>query len=108
MKWILYTIFYSLVSWAQARPCEVYGISDGPQKLDCSFKKFSLFLRCQNGTYFINRSRVSHAFHFEVEDGPTPLVFKTNDSELVVTMGNRIEAEFTIDEKKFSGTCLSP
>ena len=100
-------ILVSFVSGASAAPCEVYGISDSPQKLDCSFDKISLGLRCQNGTYYLDSSKVKAAFHLEVEEGPTPLVFKASDVELTVTMYSRkkIRAELNREGKNFTGKC---
>lgn len=67
--------------------CEVYGISDSPQHLGCTFKGKPLELTCREGTYYVNETAVDSAFHYEVEDGPVPLVFKTASNELVVTLG---------------------
>lgn len=100
-------ILLGLASVASAAPCEVYGISDSPQKLDCTFDKISVGLRCQNGTYFLDSSKVKTAFHYEVEEGPTPLVFKASDVQLTVTMYSKknIHAELDREGKNFIGKC---
>jgi hypothetical protein len=69
---------------AWAKPCEVFGISDSPQKLTCVFRTGAMKLTCQQGTYYLDRARVTSAYHLEVEDGPVPLVFKGASFELVV------------------------
>jgi hypothetical protein len=100
-------IFLTLSAHALAAPCEVYGISDSPQKLDCSFDKIDVGLRCQNGTYFVDSSRVNNAYHLEVEEGASPLVFKSPDLQLTVTIHSKrnIEAELNRDGKLFNGKC---
>lgn len=97
-----------LLSNAYARECKVYGISDGPQKLDCSFKDLKLSLRCKHGLYYINSSRVISAYHLDVEDGPSPLVFKTRGLELTVILNPKIDIEAELSRKGRidSGSCL--
>jgi hypothetical protein len=87
--------------------CEVYGISDSPQSLSCSFGGDETPLTCQNGTYLLSGVVVEAAYHLEVEEGPTPLVFKTNHDELTVTLGNGRNhgAVFVHDGKKIKGRC---
>ncbi len=100
-------IFISLSANVLAAPCEVYGISDSPQKLNCSLNKISVALTCKSGTYFIDSSRVNNAYHLEVEEGSSPLVFKAQDAELTVTMHSKrnIEAHLERDGKLFHGKC---
>lgn len=101
-------ILVCLMVKAEAKSCEVYGISDSPQKLNCTFKK-PLQLRCREGLYFVNASPVEVAFHYEVEAGPVPLVFKTKDSKLTVTMHSKrnIHAEFEEGPHSQTGKCRS-
>ena len=104
----LILILFSLMSVeAFAKACEVYGISDSPQSLNCAFKRQDVRLRCRNGNYFLNDSKVSTAFHMEVEEGPTPLVFKANEMQLTVLMQSKIdiEAELEIKGMTLSGSC---
>jgi hypothetical protein len=92
---------------AYAGSCKVYGISDGPQKLSCSFKVMDIKLSCRSGQYYLNNSLVSDAFHFEVEEGPTPLVFKAPDMQLVVVINSKrdIQGEVETSGNTFFGKC---
>lgn len=107
LKFILFTLILVPLSQANARNCEVYGISDSPQSLTCSFKHLDVALRCKNGDYFLNNSKVSVAYHLEVEEGPTPLVFRANDLKLTATMNSKtnIEAEVVSNGRTFIGSC---
>lgn len=93
---------------AFARECEVYGISDSPQKLSCTFKNQKLELTCKNGTYYLNKSKVSMAYHLEVEDGPVPLVFRAPDMQLTVVIESKVDIEAELEKGRTSilGTCL--
>jgi hypothetical protein len=108
MKLISVIILVSLMPNAFAGACQVFGISDSPQKLTCSFKHQEINLHCDKGIYFLNTSRVAQAFHYEVEEGPVPLVFKASDMQLTVIIHskNRMEAELEKDGKVRSGSCL--
>lgn len=86
MKLAILIISVFLMTAAFARDCEVFGISNGPQKLHCTFKTFHLALRCKGGTYYLNSSKVTSAYHLEVEYGAVPLVFKARDMKLTVVM----------------------
>lgn len=101
----LFILAFSQTSFAQL--CEVYGISDSPQQLDCSFENQKISLRCDEGTYRLNGSPVKVAFHMEVEEGPVPLVFKTEESTLTVLINskNDIAAEFAQKSESFLGKC---
>lgn len=90
--------------------CQVDGISDSPQELSCRVKNLNINLTCQQGSYFVNGASVTEAFHFDVEDGPSPLVFKGSDLELVVVMvkSSLIKAEFTQKGKTVKGFCKTP
>lgn len=105
---LIFTIFLvSLMSKASATECKVYGISDSPQKLNCTFKKLNLALTCKDGHYYLNTSRVSVAFHMEVEEGAVPLVFRAPDMELTVMINTPtiIDAELTKSGTAITGTC---
>jgi hypothetical protein len=90
--------------------CQVDGISDSPQELSCRVKNLKINLTCQQGSYFVNGASVIEAFHFDVENGPSPLVFKGADFELVVVILRKslITAEFTQKGKTLKGFCKSP
>ncbi len=115
MKHVLLIISLVFVSVVQAeslakplaRPCVVFGISDGPQKLTCLFKALEVRLSCQEGTYFINQDRVASAYHLEVESGPAPLVFKAPGLELVVHLHSKtdIQAELEQGGRVLKGDC---
>lgn len=107
MKFILTILLVSLMPVAFAADCKVYGISDSPQKLNCTFKKLNLGLTCKEGQYYLNTSRVSVAFHMEVEDGPVPLVFRAPDMELTVLINTpaNIDAELVKSGTTITGTC---
>ncbi len=105
---LIFTIFLvSLMPVAFAVDCKVYGISDSPQKLNCTFKNLNLALTCKDGQYYLNTSRVSMAFHMEVEDGPVPLVFRAPDMELTVMIKTPtdIDAELDKSTTTITGTC---
>lgn len=107
MKYISLLVMLFTLPQAFAAECKVYGISDSPQKMSCQFKAEKVSLTCVNGQYFLNSSKVSDAFHYEVEDGPVPLVFKAPDMQMVVVIHrkNNIEAELDRDGNLFNGKC---
>lgn len=90
---------------AEAQTCEVYGITDSPQKLTCHFSEMDVALRCVSGQYYLNQSPVTVAFHMDVEDGPVPLVFKASDMQLTVLMEDVIKGELELSKLQLSGTC---
>ena len=92
---------------AFSRPCEVYGISDSPQTLDCTFKTGPVAVRCHNGDYYLNDSKVKMAYHLEVEEGPTPLVFRAPDLQLTVTLQTKAESVAQLDKngRLIKGRC---
>lgn len=108
MKALLFLTLVFLSFPSLARSCQVYGISDSPQKLDCHFKDFSIALRCVKGKYFLNREMVSNAFHMEVEEGSVPLVFKSDGMQLTVVIEPKvdIQAELQQGSRTLFGTCL--
>lgn len=106
MKKLFLLSLISLHSFA-APLCEVYGISDSPQALTCTFQNEKINLTCENGKYILGDETVEAAFHLEVEDGPTPLVFRTRTGEMTVTFtsGRKNEAVLSREGKKLSGNC---
>lgn len=91
---------------AFASGCKVYGISDSPQHLSCTFPEKVLRLSCQNDTYYLNSEMVSVAFHMEVEEGPVPLVFKSAHSQLTLLKQQKnYDAQLLIGAESLSGTC---
>lgn len=107
MKALLALPLLFFVLSAEARDCQVYGITDSPQKLDCSFKDYSVVLRCVKGTYFLNQSKVTNAFHMDVEEGSSPLVFTASNMQLTVVIEPKvdIQAELQLRDKVLLGTC---
>ncbi|HXH30692.1 MAG TPA: hypothetical protein VNJ01_07750 [Bacteriovoracaceae bacterium] len=92
-----------------ARACQVYGISDGPQLLQCTFKNGSIKLSCVNGNYFLNKSKVKVAYHLDVEYGSSPLVFKSRDLNLTVVQESKVDIKAKLKKKNgkvYSGTCI--
>lgn len=107
MRILILVIIFLSSSQVFARDCEVYGISDSPQSLQCVFKRHKIKLSCKDGSYYLNQSKVTNAFHMEVEDGPVPLVFKAEDMQLTVLIQskNKIEAELDQKGKIAMGSC---
>lgn len=103
---ILFSTLISMNSFAGTL-CVVFGISDSPQALTCSFGNEKLELTCKDGTYILGDETVEEAYHMEVEEGPTPLVFQVKSGELTVIIdsGRRHEAVFSRDGKKLKGNC---
>jgi hypothetical protein len=94
----------STFTWSRT-PCKVYGISDGPQALKCSFEEKEVELHCSKGSYYLNKTKVSMAFHMEVETGAVPLVFKAANLTLTVMMGKTITAELEEGKTSAMGIC---
>lgn len=109
MKWIVLflTTFGSFN--ALALSCEVYGISDSPQTLSCVFSGKKIDLKCehQTGAYTLNGEAVEVAYHEEVEEGPSPLIFKSPTRSLRVLMHSekKIDASFSEGPVTLEGTC---
>lgn len=109
MKALILVLF--IVTGVQAAPlCEVYGISDSPQALHCRFAGDKLDLSCRNGIYILGTEVVEGAYHLEVEEGPTPLVFRTKTGEMTVVLesGRQHPAELARGRKKLNGKCSLP
>ncbi len=108
MKIICFTSLLLLSTYSLASDCKVYGISDSvPQSLSCTFDKSKVSLSCKSGEYYLDEVKVSSAYHMEVEDGPTPLAFKTTEKVLTLTVESKssIQAELEVDGKVLNGTC---
>lgn len=106
MKVFLLGFLLSSSSFASlVKPCAVYGISDSPQNLSCKFAGVSIRVTCLDGKYFLNESRVKAAYHYEVEEGPTPLVFETAGAKLIVTMDRPVTATYEQGKAELSGIC---
>jgi hypothetical protein len=100
---------------AFAANCLVDGITDSPQKYNCSITNGSqvekLSLVCRNGNYAINWSGkvypVSVAYHEEVEEGSNPLVFVSDRLTLTTTAYQTFSrATLTVDGKSMNGRCF--
>lgn len=106
LKVLLFIILTLPALKVHAKSCEVYGISDSPQNLSCSFPNLTVELNCRKGRYYLNQTPVSVAFHMDVaDDGPSPLVFKTPQMQLTVLMYENIQAELEMPKAQVSGTC---
>jgi phage baseplate assembly protein gpV len=114
---LLLVLFFCCVQFTQAKSCQVYGISDSPQKLQCRFPDgVSLKLSCQQGTYQLQWSGLDHeiqvssvtaAFHLEVEEGNNPLVFKADHLSLTVEKVKKsFSAQFQKGKLYLNGHCF--
>lgn len=106
MKIALLVLLFS-ASALSAPLCEIYGISDSPQSVKCTIDRSPLEISCRNGVYYLNEEKVDNAYHMEVEEGPTPLVFQTQSHELVINLknGKSHPAVLTEGRRKLRGTC---
>lgn len=103
---LLFLLGFSTISYA--RKCEVYGISDSPQKMSCYFDNLKINLSCKNGTYYLNSSLVKAAYHYDVEFGSVPLVFEASEMKMIVVMEPKLETVAELERKGRStlmGTC---
>lgn len=100
---------------AMAADCQVDGISDSPQKYNCLINNDKqvekLSLVCRNGIYQINWSGkdnvVTVAYHEEVEEGSSPLVFVSDRITLTTTSFETYSrATLTVDGKGMDGRCF--
>jgi hypothetical protein len=107
IKIITFTCMLLTTSLALAQKCKVYGISDSPQRLHCSFPKQQIELSCRQGTYYLNEDKVEAAYHYDVMRGPSPLVFKTDSLQMVVEIysSGRMPAELQIGNAHLRGRC---
>ncbi|MFL5785310.1 MAG: hypothetical protein ACJ76H_11905 [Bacteriovoracaceae bacterium] len=106
MKIALIILLYS-ASAMSAPLCEVYGISDSPQSVKCSIDRSPYEISCKNGVYYLNDEKVENAYHMEVEEGPTPLVFQTHSEVLTINLkdGKIHPATLTQGRTNLRGTC---
>ena len=93
---------------ALSKPCKVYGISDSPQGLSCTFpQEEKILLTCRQGDYFLGEAKVLNAFHLDVETGSSPLVFKTQKNSLtLIKQKADFSAEWESSDNVLSGICL--
>lgn len=102
----LLTLLLLLFSVPVLAKCKVYGISDSPQRLKCLLGEVKMDLTCKRNQYYLNKEKVILAFHLDVEEGATPLVFKTNSGgTLIVLPENQILAEYEDGKEYLQGTC---
>lgn len=95
-----------LISLPALAKCKVYGISDSPQKLNCSFPEMSVKLSCKWNNYYLNQEKVNLAFHLEVEEGANPLVFKTKSGATLTVLAEKvILAEYNKGSVYTQGSC---
>lgn len=101
-------LVFLTVGAAHAQKCEVFGISDSPQKLDCSLEGIQIDLRCNHGKYFLNSIPVKAAYHYEVEYGSVPLVFEASEMKLIVVIEPKADIMADLERKgrkTITGTC---
>lgn len=113
MKLFLLLILVSFS--ALAADCVVDGISDSPQKFHCyinNAKKIQkLDLICQDGNYELHWAGkmlpVTVAYHEEVEEGSSPLVF-VSEGMTLTTVSYQIynRASVVVDGKNLDGLCF--
>jgi hypothetical protein len=85
----LLVMILSFKVMAAQRSCAVDGISDSPQNAICDFPGKSFILSCVDGKYYLGTEAVESTWHEEVEEGNSPLVFKTAASILKMTQQSR-------------------
>jgi hypothetical protein len=97
---------------AASKGCRVDGISDGPQALSCTLSdKSHLELSCLNGKYQLKHNQgkpqvIEVAYHLEVEEGNTPMVFRGPEGSLqVVRSPKGYEALFHTTPLALKGLC---
>ncbi|MFA7612881.1 MAG: hypothetical protein WCY48_01505 [Candidatus Caldatribacteriota bacterium] len=106
MRYLILSLVISTFSLPAFSQCKVYGISDSPQRLNCTLGQLKINLTCKKNSYFLNREKVSLAFHMEVEEGATPLVFKTTSGKtLIVLPEDNILAEYEDGKEYHQGSC---
>ena len=99
-----------------AMDCQVDGISDSPQKLNCYVQNKlhvkKVQLTCKNLEYELRWNHhvfpVLLAYHEEVESGSAPLVFLTNRFKLII-ISHRFYSRAYIesDEQNYFGLCFN-
>ena len=78
-----------IFSGALFAACEVGGITDSPQQLNCMLGSKNLNLSCRENIYFLGEEKVLFSWHEEVEEGSSPLLFKTATIQLKITKHDR-------------------
>lgn len=116
MKKVLLASFLLIpaISWSMG--CEVDGISDSPQSMSCYIHNGKLIgkldLSCEDAKYHLKwkgkKREVTTAYHEDVEQGSSPLVFMADEMSLT-TVSYKVysTAELVIGEKTYSGLCFS-
>jgi len=113
MKFLWPFVFLSFNAFSAE--CNVYGISDSPQRINCyihqnaELEPLSLF--CKNGVYNIvwknARYKVEQAYHEEVERGSTPLIFQTASLSLkTISLHIYGQAKLSTKNGSFDGICF--
>lgn len=114
MKLLIFLLMFPMSVFA-ASACEVYGISDSPQKLNCYMHDGSLIEKldvyCKKGNYQLSWKGKLHevqtAYHEEVEEGSSPLVFVTPNMTLTtVSFQFYSRADLVIAERTIMGLCF--
>lgn len=111
------TVFLSCLSFNSfATECKVDGITDSPQEFKCFLHKGTqtekVRLSCLDGKYQIELNDktydVGQAYHEEVEEGSSPLVFESSLMTLR-TVSYKIynQAELIMDDKTYKGVCFN-
>ncbi len=112
MKLIIFVLLFPCLAFASK--CNVYGISDGPQKLSCVIKVGKklkkMLLQCESSQYKLiwnNRSYpVDTAYHEEVESGSNPLVFRSEKILFTAIIHHfSAQAELEMDGHLYKGIC---
>ncbi len=111
----LFFYFLMIPALALSAECEVAGISDSPQRMNCliysGHQILKLRLYCDDGQYKIIWRKKEHlveqAYHEEVERGSNPLVFLAQGLSLT-TISFRFysQAEVLVKQKRFKGLCF--
>jgi hypothetical protein len=107
-------ILYPVIGWSMG--CEVDGISDSPQSMSCYIHNGKLIgkldLSCDDEKYHLKwkekKVEVNTAYHEDVEEGSSPLVFLAEQMTLrTVSYKVYSTAELIIGEKTYSGLCFN-
>jgi hypothetical protein len=114
MKFIFIILLVVFKAWSM--DCQVDGISDSPQKLNCYIQNRlhvdKLDLVCNDLTYVLKWNEedfpVYSAYHEEVESGSTPLVFIARDTKLtIVSYRFYSRAYMENDDQNYFGLCFN-
>ena len=107
MKLLFLLVCVSFSFTTFSKECQVYGISDSPQKYDCRINGSTFLLRCRDGQYFLNSQKIKQAYHMEVEKGSVPLVFEASGVKLTILIQSKTDvlAELETGEGLERGSC---